>query len=144
MRFLFFFILIFTAFAVTAQEMPPPPPPPPPPLAGDTVIFEKIEVEASVDRKAWIAHLTIELQPIINKAAKKMKPGTYVVNVRFLVEKDGSISAAEALNDPGKGLGKGAVQVVKSGPRWKPGEVNGRKVRSYHTQPITFVFTEDE
>ena len=140
MRLLFFLILLITASSVIAQN---PVPPPPSVIVNDTSIFEVIEIEASVDRNAWIAHLTKELQPIIDKAAKKgMKAGKYVVNVKFLVEKDGSISFAEALNDPGKGLGKGAVQVVKSGPKWKPGEQNGKKVRSFHTQPISFVFTE--
>ena len=140
MRLLFVMIFLATASLVTAQNTVPPPPSV---VVNDTSVFEVIEVEASVNVDAWIAHLTKELQPIINKAARKgMKAGKYVVHVKFLVEKDGSISYAEALNDPGKGLGKGAVQVVKSGPRWKPGEQNGKKVRSYHTQPITFLFTE--
>ena len=91
----------------------------------------------------WIDHLTNNLQPAIVKAAKKgMKAGRYDVNVKFLVEKDGSISDAQALNDPGYGLAKAAVKVLKSGPRWSPGEQNGKKVRSYHTQPITFVIQE--
>lgn len=105
-------------------------------------VFQKVEVEASVNREAWIKHLETHLQPVIENAAKKMaKAGKYVVNVRFLVERDGSISDVKAMNNPGFGLAKGAVEVVKSGPRWSPGMVNGRTVRSYHTQPITFVFT---
>ena len=71
-----------------------------------------------------------------------MKAGTYVVNVRFLVEKDGNISYADALNDPGYGLAKAAVKVLNTGPKWTPGEQNGQKVRSYHTQPITFVIQQ--
>ena len=39
----------------------------------------------------------------------------------------------------GYGLARGAEQVVKTGPKWQPGEQNERKVRSYHNQPITFV-----
>jgi len=133
--------MLFIASSVTAQNTLPPPPPSV--IVNDTSIFQKIEIEASVDRDAWIAHLTKELQPIIEKAARKgMKAGKYVVYVKFLVEKDGTISYAEALNEPGKGLGKGAVQVVKSGPKWNPGEQNGKKVRSYHTQPISFVISE--
>jgi protein TonB len=58
------------------------------------------------------------------------------------VERDGSIADVKALNDPGYGLSKGAVDVVKKGPKWRPGEQNGRQVRSYHTQPITFVVSE--
>jgi periplasmic protein TonB len=103
-------------------------------------IFEKVEIEASVNISQWRRHLERNLVYYIEDAAQSgMEPGHYTVNVRFLVEKDGSISQAKALNDPGYGLGKGAEQVVKKGPNWNPGEQNGRKVRSFHTQPITFV-----
>lgn len=106
-------------------------------------IFEKVEIAASVNISQWRRHLERNLMRYIEAAAYDgMEPGQYTVNVRFLVEKDGSISKVQALNDPGYGLGKGAVQVVKSGPKWSPGEQNGRKVRSYHTQPITFVIME--
>ena len=83
------------------------------------------------------------LQSPVEKAAKKgLKPGTYTVQVKFLVERDGSINDVQALNDPGYGLAKAAVKVIKTGPRWKAGEQDGKKVRSYHTQPITFVIQQ--
>jgi protein TonB len=110
--------------------------------ASDT--FNKVEVEASVDAALWKARLEQVLGPVIEHAAsKRMKVGQYTVQVRFLVEKDGSISDVKALNDPGYGLAKGAVMAVKTGPNWSPGMVGGRKVRSYHTQPITFVISEN-
>ncbi|RYF80875.1 MAG: hypothetical protein EON98_12995 [Chitinophagaceae bacterium] len=106
-------------------------------------IFEKVEIEASVNVARWRQHLERNLVRYIEDAATAgMQPGTYTVMVRFLVEKDGSISRVLALNDPGFGLARGAAQVVESGPQWNPGEQNGRKVRSYHTQPITFVIME--
>ena len=109
-----------------------------------SIVFEKIEVEASVDREQWKAHLYKSLMPIIEKASRKgMKVGSYTVRVRFLVERDGSISVATALNDPGFGLAKASEKVILTGPKWRPGEQNGRKVRSYHTQPITFVIAEN-
>lgn len=112
-------------------------------LVIDENVFQKVEVDASVDPVAWRQHLEARLGAVIEKAAKKgMKPGRYTVNVRFLVEKDGSISDVKALNDPGFGLAKAAEKVVKTGPRWKPARQNGRAVRSYHTQPISFVITE--
>lgn len=107
------------------------------------LIFTKTEVEPSVDLEQWIDHLTKNLQAPIEKAARKgMRAGTYTVQVKFLVERDGSISDVHALNDPGYGLGKAAEKVVKTGPRWTPGRVNGKVVRSYHTQPIRFVIQE--
>lgn len=116
---------------------------PPTPKEDPNKIFEKVEIEARVNMAQWRRHLENQLQrPIENAAADGMKPGKYTVNVRFLVEKDGSISDVKALNDPGYGLARSAVDVVKRGPKWTPGEQNGQKVRSYHTQPITFVISD--
>jgi protein TonB len=114
-----------------------------PKVEDENKIFEKVEIEASVDVKQWRRHLESQLQRYIEDAASNgMAPGQYTVQVRFLVEKDGSITDVKSLNDPGYGLAKGAEDVVRKGPRWSPGEQNGRKVRSYHTQPITFVVSE--
>jgi protein TonB len=113
------------------------------PVNENTIVYEKVEVAASVNMVLWRQHLERQLMPVIEKAAKKkMKAGTYQVFVRFLVERNGSISDVVALNDPGFGLAEGAVKVVKTGPKWKPGEVNGKKVRSYYAQPITYVISE--
>jgi protein TonB len=106
-------------------------------------VFEKVEIQASVNIAKWRQHLEQNLVGYINDAANRgMQPGRYVVMVRFLVEKDGSINDVSALNDPGFGLAQGATQVIKSGPKWNPGEQNGSKVRSYHMQQITFVIME--
>jgi len=106
-------------------------------------IFQKVEIEATVDPKQWTRHLQSHLQRYIEDAANNgMDPGTYTVQVRFLVERDGSIADVQSLNDPGFGLAKAAVDVVKKGPKWSPGIQNGKPVRSYHTQPITFVIQE--
>ena len=109
----------------------------------DTTVFQNVEIEASVDANLWIDHLRKNLQQPIEKAAKKgMKAGTYAVQVKFLVERDGSIADVQALNDPGYGLAKAAVKVIRTGPKWAPGIMSGKIVRSYHTQPITFVIQE--
>lgn len=114
------------------------------PKFDENEVFQKVEIEAKVDQRQWKRHLESQLQRYIEDAASQgMAPGQYTVQVRFLVERDGQITDVTSLNDPGYGLGKGAVDVVKKGPRWSPGEQNGRKVRSYHTQPITFVIAEE-
>ncbi|HYO21535.1 MAG TPA: energy transducer TonB, partial [Flavisolibacter sp.] len=132
---------------LTAQSTPETKPvvaSPPIETAEIDEIFEKVEIEASVNVAHWRRNLETKLIPYIEKAAVSgMKAGHHTVNVRFLVERDGSISDVKALNDPGYGLAQGAVRVVRTGPRWTPGEINGKKVRSYHTQPITFVIQEE-
>jgi len=110
----------------------------------DNQIFMKVEIEAEVDAKTWRRYLENNLQRYIEEARDAgLQPGQYTVQVKFLVEKDGSIADVQALNDPGFGMAKGAVEVLKKGPKWKPGVQNGQKVRSYRTQPITFVLTDE-
>ena len=135
---LFFILLMTLTFynSSMAQEKP---------VADTTeeMVFEEVETEATVDLVLWRKHLEANLISYLEEAARrKMKPGKYTINVRFLVEKDGRISNVVALNDPGYGLALGAVRVVRTGPKWKAGEQNGKKVRSYHTQPITFQIRE--
>jgi periplasmic protein TonB len=135
MRVILLLFLILSANVLFAQQIDSLKKP-----TVDTTVFTKVDVEASVDAQQWIDHLSSILRPYIEKAANKgMKPGTYTVQVKFLVERDGSINYVEALNDPGYNLAKGAVRAVKTGPRWTSGQENGKSVRSYHTQPITFV-----
>lgn len=106
-------------------------------------IFTKTEVEASVDKDEWNKFLSKNLQSIIENAVKKgMKAGTYTVNIKFLVKKDGSVADVKAVNDPGYGLADASVAAVQTGPKWSPGIQNGKVVNSYHTQPITFVIQE--
>jgi hypothetical protein len=105
----------------------------------ENTVLEKTEIEARVNVAAWRRHLEGNLLEPLERAARDgMRAGNYTVVVRFLVERDGSISYAKALKDPGYGLARAAEDIVKTGPRWQPGEQNGKTVRSYHTQPITF------
>ena len=112
-------------------------------IAGDeqqNPVFQKIEIEPAVDPRAWNAHLDKNRDQYIKKASEqKTPPGTYTVIVHFVVEKDGSVTGATALNDPGYGLGRAASELVQTGPKWKPGQQNGRLVRAYKKHPVTFV-----
>ena len=78
-----------------------------PKVEDENKIFEKVEIEASVDIRQWRRHLESQLQRYIEDAASQgMNPGQYTVQVRFLVERDGSITDVKALNEPGYGLAK--------------------------------------
>lgn len=60
------------------------------------------------------------------------------VYVSFVIEKDGSITDVMAKNDPGYGIGKEAVRVLKSlKTKWTPGILNGKPVRTLYSLPIT-------
>jgi protein TonB len=59
------------------------------------------------------------------------------VYVRFVVEKDGSLTDISVVRDLGFGTGEEAVRLLKTSKRWKPGIQNGRPVRVTYTQPIS-------
>lgn len=60
------------------------------------------------------------------------------VLVKFVVEKDGSISNVSVIKGVDNSLDKEAIRVVKAMPKWTPAKLNGNIVRSYYTIPITF------
>lgn len=60
------------------------------------------------------------------------------VTVRFIVNKDGSVTDVIVLKGVDRDLDKEAVRAVKSMPKWQPGKNNGVPVRSYFTLPVTF------
>lgn len=59
------------------------------------------------------------------------------IYVTFVVEKDGSLTDIKVVRDIGYGTGKEAMRVLKSCPKWNPGEANGKKVRVQYSLPIT-------
>lgn len=58
------------------------------------------------------------------------------IRLKFTVEKDGSFTDLQVLDDK-QGAGKEAMRVLKSMPKWKPAQHNGKTVRSKFTLPIT-------
>jgi protein TonB len=61
------------------------------------------------------------------------------VYVEFVVETDGSISSIRIAKGVFESLDKEAVRLVRNMPKWIPGEVRARKVRTYARLPITFI-----
>ncbi|MEN2414973.1 energy transducer TonB [Flavobacterium mesophilum] len=63
---------------------------------------------------------------------------TLKVYVSFVIEKDGSITDIMVQKDPGYGMGKEAIRVLKSlKTKWTPGIINGKPVRTAYNLPIT-------
>ncbi len=60
------------------------------------------------------------------------------VLLRFVVSKTGNIENIQVLRSPDPSLEQEAIRVVKSMPKWVPGEKNGENVSVYFTLPITF------
>ena len=61
-----------------------------------------------------------------------------LVYVKFVVNKDGSIEQVSVRKGVSDALDKEAIRVVKSMPKWTPGEQAGKPVRVSFTLPISF------
>ncbi|MFI3279410.1 MAG: M56 family metallopeptidase [Rikenellaceae bacterium] len=65
------------------------------------------------------------------------------VNIKFIVETDGSVSSVEVLRSPDPDLSAEAVRVILSSPKWTPGEQRGEKVKVTYTLPVVFAINND-
>jgi protein TonB len=63
---------------------------------------------------------------------------TMKVYVSFVIEKDGSMTDIQVKRDPGYGLAKEAIRVLKSlKTKWSPGMIGSKAVRTAYNLPIT-------
>ena len=70
------------------------------------------------------------------EAQEKALQGRVVCS--FVVEKDGSLTEFDVLQSPDKSLADEVVRILKTSPKWEPGEQRGEKVRVKYTVPIVF------
>jgi TonB family protein len=69
------------------------------------------------------------------------KEGT--VSVQFIVDENGKVNNAKVLGaDLGDGLGEEAVRVISNMPKWEPGKVKGKTVKTRLTLPVTYKIEE--
>jgi protein TonB len=70
-------------------------------------------------------------------ALKKQIQGRSIC--QFIVEKDGSISHIRVVRSSGnKSLDRAAIRVIKTMPKWTPGRLQGKIVRTTYVLPINF------
>jgi protein TonB len=105
-------------------------------LAGSDSVRKHVEIESDFPggAAAWLHFLNNNLT-YPPKAVRKKVEGTVVV--QFIVDKNGTLSDIEAISGP-ELLQEAAVNVIKNSPNWKPAIQDGKKVKSYKKQPITF------
>ena len=105
-------------------------------------VFQKVEIEAKFPGgdKAWAKYISREINRYIDELQDAGKAGTCVV--QFIVDREGNISEVEALTMNGTMLAEICVNAIKRGPKWTAAEQNGRKVKAYRKQPVTFQIAE--
>ncbi len=141
-KFFLTIVLAFTFSCLLAQDKP---------AMNDTikvkepdVIFTRVEVDASYPggNTAWSKFLIKNLRANI-AIDNKAPGGTYMVIVKFVVDKDGSISNIVSETNHGYSMEAEVIRVIKNSGNWNPAYQNGRPVKAYRRQPVTFVVPEE-
>jgi protein TonB len=116
-------------------------------------VFQKVEIDAEFPggTNGWTRYVTREIERNIDELQDDGRSGTVVV--LFIVDKEGGVSEVRALPcseagvgnclPPNSKLAEIAVNAIKKGPKWKPAVQNGRNVKAYRRQPVTFQLAEE-
>jgi len=102
-------------------------------------IFVKPEEQANFPggNTSWLRYISRIIQKNGNELiSDKDKEGT--CKVRFIVDKDGTVSDVQAITMQGTKLAEIAVNAIKHGPNWIPVKQNGHLVNSYAFQQVSF------
>ena len=145
MRLYKMILILFCFLPAFSFAQVPPPPPLNDSLLINTRVFSKVEFEASFPggTNAWRTFLQKNLNgtiPIDNGAPA----GIYPVIVKFIVNRDGTITDVEAETSMGYGTEKEVIRLIKTSGLWNPAKQRGRTVNAYRRQPVTFLVENDD
>lgn len=111
------------------------PAPDPAPVVKDIPVTYAEEMPAYPGgRDKMIAFLQQQLQDYVTEEGQAKK-----ATVRFVVEKDGTLTAVEIVTGSDGDFNKRVVRTIQKMPRWKPGAQNGQKVKVLYEFPIQLV-----
>ena len=99
-------------------------------------IFTKVEIEATFPGgpSAWQRYVTRAIEAGQDEFTES-DYGTCIV--KFVVDKNGTVSDVQATTMKGSKLAEVAVNAIRKGPKWTPAQQNGRQVNAYRLQPVT-------
>ena len=103
-------------------------------------VFSKVEVDAKYPGN-WRNYLMKNLDPQI-PIDHQAPPGNYTTITQFIVDTKGNVSDIKALTHHGYGMEEEAMRVIKLSGKWAPAIQNGKVVKAFRKQPITFQVTE--
>lgn len=65
------------------------------------------------------------------------------VNINFSVDENGKIYTPKVISPKlGYGLEEEAIAALKKMPKWTPGQIKGKNVKTRYTLPVTFLLSE--
>jgi TonB family protein len=84
---------------------------------------------------AWQRHLS---ENLTYPTSARMRGIQGTVLVSFIVNTDGSIEGIELVQGIGGGCDEEAIHIIKISPRWTPGMIKGKAVRTRMKIPVSF------
>jgi protein TonB len=66
------------------------------------------------------------------------------VIIKFVVNEDGSLTNMEIVKSGGSVFDEEVLRVMKKSPKWVAGSNHGKKVKVYHSQPVIFVYEQEQ
>lgn len=110
----------------------------------DTTIFTKVDEEATYPGgvEAWTKYLSKSLSPSIPE--ENAPNGKYKVIIRFMIDKDGNLTDVTAETNYGYGMEKEGIRVIASSGKWLPAIKNGKPIKAFRRQPLTFMVEDGE
>jgi protein TonB len=60
------------------------------------------------------------------------------VTLKFVIERDGTLTNIEEIASPDKSLTEEAIRVLKQSPKWSPGKQRNKPVRVFYILPVEF------
>lgn len=113
--------------------------------AGEDTVYESVDIEASFPGgdDAWRKYLEQNVNGAV--AAEYGAPaGSYTVVIQFVVDKEGKLSDIKPLTRHGYGMEAEVIRILRKSPRWNPASQDGRMVKAYRKQPVTFTVIVDK
>jgi protein TonB len=117
----------------------------------EILIDVQIQAEFPGGNKAWSDYISRAVSKSMDELVDDGKNGTVVA--QFVVDTEGNVSDVKVLGcneatvsnciGTQSKLAEIAIAAIKRGPKWKPAEQNGRKVKAYRRQPITFKLEQE-
>jgi hypothetical protein len=113
-------------------------------VLADGRVFTTVEVEAGFPggQSGWINYLRKNLNA--NVPADNAAPiGKYTVIAKFAVGPDGSLSDIGTETNLGYGMEKEVLRIIQKSGKWDPAIKDGKPIKAYRRQPVTFQIEED-
>lgn len=106
-------------------------------LAGNDTTYYAYEIAADFPggRAAMMKFLATEMKYPTDSFKNQIQGKVYL---RFVIDVDGSVINVRVARGVNEELDAEAVRAVRNMPKWSPGKIDGKPVRSYFDLPVNF------